>query len=90
VFPLKDVRFHFQRFSRYKLEKEAEEVSSSSEKIGSIQCCGSGIRCFFTPWIWDPGSGSGRNFFRIPDVESRILGVPGMFFGEIFFRILVL
>jgi hypothetical protein len=18
------------------------------------QCCGSGIRCFFTPWIWDP------------------------------------
>ncbi len=25
----------------------------------------SGIRCFFDPWIWDPGSG--MVFFRIPD-----------------------
>ncbi len=27
IFPLKDVKFAFQRFSRYKLEKDAEEVS---------------------------------------------------------------
>jgi hypothetical protein len=31
----------------------------------------------------DPGSGSGMNYFRIPDPR-------GMFFGEIFLRILVL
>jgi hypothetical protein len=31
----------------------------------------------------DPGSGSGMNFFWIPDLW-------GMFFGEIFLRILVL
>jgi hypothetical protein len=36
---------------------------------------------FFTPWIWDPESGSEMNFFRIPDPR-------GMFFGEIFLRIL--
>jgi hypothetical protein len=48
---------------------------------GIVQCCGFGIR--------DPGSGaflppgSGMNFSRIPDQR-------GMFFGEIFLRILVL
>jgi hypothetical protein len=26
IFPLKDVKFAFQRFSRYKLDKDAEEV----------------------------------------------------------------
>jgi hypothetical protein len=33
----------------------------------------------------DPGSGSRMSFFRIPDPKGT-----GMFFGEIFFRILVL
>jgi hypothetical protein len=41
-----------------------------------VQCCGSGIRCFFTPWIRD-------EFF--PDPGSK-----GYVFGEIFLRILVL
>jgi hypothetical protein len=27
IFPLKDVKFAFQRFSRYKLDKDAEEVN---------------------------------------------------------------
>jgi hypothetical protein len=38
----------------------------------------------------DPGSGSGMNFLRIPDLGSRIPDPRGMFFGEIFLRILVL
>jgi hypothetical protein len=38
-----------------------------------MHCCGSEIRCFFVPWIWDPGkseSGSGMN---IPDNFSESL-----------------
>ncbi len=23
--------------------------------LAFFQCCGSGTRCLFTPWIWDPG-----------------------------------
>jgi hypothetical protein len=45
-------------------------------KMCGWQCCGSGSGAFLPP-------GSGMNFFRIPDPEV-------MFFGEIFFRILVL
>jgi hypothetical protein len=28
-------------------------------------CCGSGTRCFFYLWIWDPDSGSGWKKIRI-------------------------
>ncbi len=42
----------------------------------SSQCCGSGIRCLFDPWIRDqdpyPGSGSRMN---IPDHTSENLGI---------------
>jgi hypothetical protein len=44
---------------------------------------GSEIRCFFTPWIRI------RDEF-FPDPGSRIPDPRGMFFGEIFLRILVL
>ncbi len=43
----------------------------------SNQCCGSGIRCLFDPWIRDPvpfwplDPGSGIGFFRIPDLGSQ-------------------
>jgi len=35
---------------------------------GRNQCCGSGIRCLFDPWIRDPE----WVFFRIPDLGSPI------------------
>ncbi len=30
-------------------------VPSALQEIFLEQCCGSGIRCLFDPWIWDPG-----------------------------------
>jgi hypothetical protein len=35
------------------------------------QCCGSGIRCFFTPRIRDPGWSSGR--IRIRDKQTKFV-----------------
>jgi hypothetical protein len=31
-----------------------KEVSSTIEKLEYSQCCGSGIRCLFDPWIREP------------------------------------
>jgi hypothetical protein len=41
------------------------------------QCCGSGIRCLFDPWIWDPGWVKSQD----PDPGSRIRDEqPGSYF----------
>jgi hypothetical protein len=44
-----------------------KKVKNVLRNITCPQCCGSGIRCFFTPRIRDPDPGSGMIFFRIPD-----------------------
>jgi hypothetical protein len=33
----------------------------SKTQATSNQCCGSGILCFFDPWIWDPDPGWEKN-----------------------------
>jgi hypothetical protein len=53
-----------------------EEACYAQVRDPYYQCCGSGSGAFLPP-------GSGMSFFRIPDPR-------GMFFGEIFLRILVL
>jgi len=44
--------------------------STCSLFYGTFQCCGSGsgIGCFFDPWIQDPGSGMGES--QHPDPGS--------------------
>jgi hypothetical protein len=48
------------------------ESTRASGKVGNVfmeirsnkQCCGSGIQCFFDPWIRD-------KFLQIPDLGSK-------------------
>jgi hypothetical protein len=38
-------------------------ITDYKQKVGSNQCCGpgSGIRCLFDPWIWDPRWGKNQD-----------------------------
>jgi hypothetical protein len=55
-----------------------KQYKEKNTKISRDQCCGSGIRCFFIPWIRDPDLGCSGS--RISDPVS------GPFFGEIFLQ----
>jgi hypothetical protein len=44
---------------------------SVKKNLSPYQCCVSGIRCFFTPWIRDPGWSNRR--IRIRDKQTKFV-----------------
>jgi hypothetical protein len=73
------------------LQRAATAAKRGESAFYILQCCGSGIRCFFTPWIRDGamvGSGSG-----IRDKQTKFLNSlytkigrirdPGLFYPRI-------
>jgi hypothetical protein len=44
----------------YRFRAHCRSLIRTDLNTGINQCCGSGIRCIFDPWIRDPGSGMGK------------------------------
>jgi hypothetical protein len=91
------IRIRISRICRFWIRIHQSEVRIwlrillSSSKNSKKQCCGSGIRCIFDPWIWDPGwvesqhpdPGSGMNN---PDHIFQSLEIIFL----VFFRVTIL